>query len=79
MNEQQQKILSILASVIDRPVEEIKLEHDLRTDIELDSAQTLELLCEIEETFEVDIDEVAAAKVKTVKDLLEFAEYMATT
>ena len=60
-------------SVIDRPVEEIKPEHDLRTDIELDSAQTLELLCEIEDTFGVDIDEVAAAKVQTVKDLLEFA------
>ena len=73
MNEQQQKILNILSIVIDRPVETIKPEHDLRTDIELDSAQTLELLCEIEEAFDVDIDEVAAAKVKTVKDLLEFA------
>ena len=74
MNEQQQKILSILAGVINRPLEEIKLEHDLRTDIELDSAQTLELLCDIEDTFGIDIDEVAAAKVKTVGDLLNFAD-----
>ncbi len=78
MNEKQQKILSILANVVGRSVEEIKPEHDLRTDIELDSAQTLELLCEIEDTFNVDIDEVEAAKVKTVQDLLEFAPPEAT-
>lgn len=73
MNEKQQKILSILAEVIGRPAEEIKPEHDLRTDLELDSPQTLELLCEIEEAFDFEIDEVEAAKVKTVKDLFDFA------
>ena len=73
MNEKQQQLLEILAAVTQRPADAWKHEHELKGDRELDSAQTLELLSEIEDAFDMEISEVAAAKVKTVGDLLEFA------
>lgn len=73
MNDKQKQLLEILAAVTERPVETLKLEQELKGDLELDSAQTLELLSEIEDAFDMEISELDAAKVKTVGDLLEFA------
>ena len=73
MNDKQKKLLDILAAVTERPVDTLTLEQELKGDLELDSAQTLELLSEIEDAFDTEISEVDAAKVKTVGDLLEFA------
>jgi acyl carrier protein len=73
MNDKQKQLLDILAAVTERPVDTLKLEQELKGDLELDSAQTLELLSEIEDAFDTEISEVDAAKVKTVGDLLEFA------
>jgi acyl carrier protein len=73
MNDKKKQLLEILAGVVQRPVDSLKLEHELKGDLELDSAQTLELLSEIEDAFDTEISEVAAANVKTVGDLLEFA------
>lgn len=73
MNDKQKQLLDILAAVTERPVDTLKLEQELKGDLELDSAQTLELLSEIEDAFDTEISEIDAAKVKTVGDLLEFA------
>ena len=73
MNEQQKRIIEILAEVVQAPVDTIKPEQDLKSDLELDSAQALELLATIEDEFDREISEVEAAKVKTVQDILNFA------
>lgn len=69
MNDKQQKIMNILAEVLKKPVAELEPSMNLRTDLSVDSAQSLELMSEIEDTLEVEIDEVAAAKVQTIEDL----------
>ena len=74
MNEKQQKVMTILADVLEKPVESIKPEHELKGDLEVDSAQAMELLATIEETFDMDISEVEAAKVAKVQDLLDLAK-----
>ena len=74
MNDKQQKVLEILADVVQKPAESFKPEHHLKDDLDLDSAQSLELLCGIEEAFDTEIDEMAAAKVERVSDLLALAE-----
>lgn len=73
MNSKQQRILEILAEVVQVRPETIEPDHDLKSDLELDSAQALELLATIEDEFDREISEVEAAKVKTVQDILNFA------
>jgi acyl carrier protein len=74
VNEKQTQVLKILAEVLNRPAEGLEPNMHLKDDLGLDSAQSLELLCGIEEAFETEIDEMAAAKVERVSDLLAFAE-----
>ena len=73
MNDQQQKILEILAEVIGKPVESIDPEQSIKSDLELDSVQVLELLSALEDEFDREISEVDAAKIETVQDILNFA------
>jgi len=74
VNEQQQKIIAILADVSNTPAEAITPDKHLKNDLKLDSAQAMDLLAEVEDQLEIEIDEVAAAKLETVKDVLAFAE-----
>lgn len=74
MNEKQTQVLEILAEVLERPASELKPEQHLKDDLEMDSAQSLELLSEIEDRFEIEIDEISAAKAVTVGDVLALAE-----
>ena len=71
MNEKQQRVIDILADVTKKPAGDLQPSLHLRDDLQLDSAQSLELLSEIEEAFDVEIDEVTAAKVETVQQLLD--------
>jgi acyl carrier protein len=73
VNDQQQKILEILAEVIGKPVESIDPEQSIKSDLELDSVQVLELLSALEDEFDREISEVDAAKIETVQDILNFA------
>ena len=47
---------------------------DLVADLDLDSAQVMELLANVEDEFDVDIPEVEAAKLRTVQDVTRFVE-----
>lgn len=70
MNEKQQRVLEILSEVARKPVSELKPEHRLKDDLELDSTQGMELLATMEDEFELEIDEVEAARLQSVADLL---------
>jgi acyl carrier protein len=65
-------VLEILADVTGKPEEELTPGLDLVADLELDSAQVMELLAEVEDEFDVEIPEVEAAKLKTVQDVLDY-------
>lgn len=70
MSDKQEKLFQILAEVTQRPTSDFKAEQKLRDDLELDSTQALELLSTIEDDFDIEIDEIEAAKFETVGDLL---------
>jgi len=66
------KTLAVLAKVSKRPVAELTPNKDLKADLDLGSAEALELLATLEETLEIEISEVEAAKMRTVGDVLAF-------
>ena len=72
MSDPKQKVLEILADVTEKPVEELTPGLDLVADLDLDSAQVMELLANVEDEFDVDIPEVEAAKLRTVQDVLAY-------
>lgn len=74
MNEKQQRVLEILSEVAKRPVAGLKPEHRLKDDLELDSTQGMELLATMEEEFDIEIDELEAARLQSVADLLAKVE-----
>ena len=70
MNDKQQQVLEILSGVVEKPAAELKPEHKLKDDLELDSTQGMELLANLEDEFDLDIDEAQAAKLERIGDLL---------
>ena len=65
------KILSELSGI-----EEIKPENDLKEDLALDSLSMITLLLEIEETFEIELDEsdMNPFDLNTVEDAVKLVE-----
>ena len=65
------KILSELSGI-----EEIKPENDLKEDLALDSLSMITLLLEIEETFEIELDEsdMNPLDLNTVEDAVKLTE-----
>ena len=66
------RVLAILAKVIRRDAATLKPGLDLARDLDVGSAQALELLATLEEELSIEISEVEAAKLRTVGDVLAF-------
>ncbi|MEM1177721.1 MAG: phosphopantetheine-binding protein [Acidobacteriota bacterium] len=60
-----------VASALDRPPSTIRDGARFLADLDVDSIAVLDLLCALEETFDVAIDEVEAFPVETVGELVE--------
>ncbi len=67
-------IVLILPRVLDRPLPAIAAGTELRTDLGLRSASTLELLLELEDDLEIqiDVEELAQVTLTTIGDLADF-------
>lgn len=63
-------VISIIARVTNAPIESIKPELELVADLDMDSAKALELIVELEDRFEVEIDDEDAGSMNTVGDVL---------
>jgi acyl carrier protein len=66
------RVLAILARVVRRDVSTLKPDLDLASDLDVGSAQALELLATLEEELQLEISEVDAAKLRTVGDVLAY-------
>lgn len=64
------KVLQILGRVARRDPATIQPDHDLAGDLDINSAQALDLLATLEEELGQEISEVEAAKLRTVRDVL---------
>ena len=62
--------LSIIAKVTGVPIKSITPEMELVADLNMDSAKALELLVELEDRFDVEIDDDDAGSLNTVGDVL---------
>lgn len=68
------KTLEILANITGQSAETITPEMDLVAQLNIDSPKQLQLLVELEEAFEIEIEDEDAAKMNSVNDVLEYLE-----
>ena len=73
MNKQEQ-VLDILAKVSKKDRASIKPEQELLADLGIDSPKGLHLLSELEDTLKLEISDTDAARMNTVKDILDYVE-----
>ncbi len=66
------KVIEIIGDFLDIEVAEIKLESDLKEDLQADSLDFVELVMELEEEFDFEADEDKLASLKTVGDVVKF-------
>ena len=66
--------MTVIAQVTGVPTESITPEMELVADLDMDSAKALELLVELEDRFDVEIDDENAANLNTVGDVLATIE-----
>lgn len=69
-----EELRSIIVEIKDIPEEDIKLESNFADDLEADSLDIVEMLMLLEEKYDIQIPEEDAAKLKTVKNAVDYIE-----
>ena len=69
-----EQIKKTLAAQLNINPETIKPESDIIADLKADSLDVVELLMTLEEQFDISMPEEDAARMKTVRDLVNFIE-----
>ncbi|MFW5913433.1 MAG: acyl carrier protein [Bacillota bacterium] len=68
------KIKGIIAEELGVEEDTINADSSLADDLGADSLDAVELIMAIEEEFDVEIDDSAATKIKTVQDIADYLE-----
>ena len=66
------KIKEILSKYIDTNLEEVTLETRLAEDLGLNSYELMSIIGEIEEEFDLEVDEKEVLKLVSIEDLLDY-------
>jgi len=66
------KAFEILANITGQAVDAITPDMELVAHLNIDSPKQLQLLVELEEAFEIEIDDEDAAKMDSVNDVLDY-------
>ena len=69
-----QKTFEILAKVSGQGAENITPEMELVSNLNIDSPKALQLLVELEDAFEIEIEDEDAAKMDRVQDVLDYLQ-----
>ncbi|WP_061215187.1 acyl carrier protein [Syntrophomonas wolfei] len=69
-----EELKKIIVEIKDIPEDEIQLEAKFAEDLEADSLDIVEMLMLLEEKFDIQIPEEEAAKLKTVKNVVDYVE-----
>jgi len=67
-----ERIIEIVAEKMDKPKEEITPEKSFVNDLGADSLDTVELMMDIEDEFDVSIPEEEAQKIVTIGDAIKY-------
>ena len=79
MSSVQERVVGIVAEQLGVEKEKITQETSFVNDLGADSLDTVELVMELEEEFEVDIPDDAAEKIQTVGQAIDFIEQAQTS
>lgn len=79
MSQVEEKVFAIVGRVAKKDPSQLKLEQNLTADLGIDSPRALELLCDLEEQFDLEVPEDAVGKIETIKDILELVHRLQTT
>ena len=69
-----ERIIEIVAEKMDKPKEEITPEKSFVNDLGADSLDTVELMMDIEDEFDLSIPEEEAQKIATIGDAIKYVE-----
>jgi acyl carrier protein len=70
----QERVMNIVAQVVERPAASLDLDAHMVTDLGLDSLLALEILALMEKEFKIDIPEEELAQFQRVRQIIEVAE-----
>ncbi|MHA1571044.1 MAG: acyl carrier protein [Alphaproteobacteria bacterium] len=70
----EQRIIEIVAEKMDKPKEEISLEKSFINDLGADSLDTVELVMDFEDAFDITIPEEDAEKIATIGDAVKYVQ-----
>lgn len=73
-NDVQQRVLKVVAEVLNKKEGEIQLDASLRGDLNLDSLQQMTLFIVLEDEFKRTIPPEEVATLDTIKDVVTFIE-----
>ena len=69
-----EEVKSAIVEALNVKEDEVTLEANLRDDLGIDSLDAVELVMELEDTFNVKIEDSEAQNFVTVKDIVDFIE-----
>ena len=69
-----ERIIEIVAEKMDKPKDEITEEKSFINDLGADSLDTVELMMDIEDEFDLSIPEEEAQKIVTIGDAIKYVE-----
>ncbi|HTS05495.1 MAG TPA: acyl carrier protein [Candidatus Eisenbacteria bacterium] len=74
-DEIREKVLSILSRFAERTGKKVKLSESTKLDeLEINSAQMIDIVLDLEDEFGVSIDDTETPKLRTVSDLVTLAD-----
>lgn len=66
------KVIEILAEKLDKDVAEITAESKIKEDLGADSLDMVEIVMDIEDAFDITVDDGDAAAIITVQDVVDY-------
>ena len=73
-SETAERIIEIVSEKMDKPKDEITEEKHFVNDLGADSLDTVELMMDIEDEFDLSIPEEEAQKIQTIGDAIKYVE-----
>lgn len=68
----EQKIVKLIAEKLNKKVEDVKMEARLVEDLGADSLDVVELVMSFEDEFGIALPDEDVAKLKTIKDIVDY-------
>ncbi len=66
------KVIEILAEKLDKDPSEITVTSNIKEDLGADSLDMVEIVMEIEEEFDVEVEDADTASIITVQDIIDY-------